>query len=52
MAIHICGGMEHNLTRYAKIYVCGSIKVLGSNEFTREIDHNKILKNWILVSRC
>jgi hypothetical protein len=24
-AIHIQGGMEHNLARYAKYYSCGSI---------------------------
>jgi hypothetical protein len=32
--------MEHNLARYAKYYSCGNIKILGSNEFIREIDHS------------
>jgi hypothetical protein len=40
-AIHIHGGMEHNLVEYAKYYSCGSIKIPGSSEFTREINHNK-----------
>jgi hypothetical protein len=40
-AIHIHGEMEHNLTEYAKCYSCGSIEFLRSNEFTREIDHNR-----------
>ncbi len=39
-AIHVHGGMEHNLAEYAKYYYCGSIKILGGNEFTREIDYN------------
>jgi hypothetical protein len=34
--------MEHNLARYAKYYSCGSIEISKSNEFTREINHNKI----------
>ncbi len=38
--IHIQGGMEHNLAMYAKYYSCGCIKILGSNEFIREIYHN------------
>jgi hypothetical protein len=40
-AIHIHGGMEHNLVEYAKYYSYGCIKISGSGEFTREIDHNK-----------
>jgi len=40
-AIHIHGEMEHNLTGYVKYYSCGSTKFLGSNEFTKEIDHNR-----------
>jgi hypothetical protein len=39
-AIHIHGGIEHILARYAKYYSCGRTKILGSSEFTREIDHN------------
>ncbi len=39
--IHIHGGMEHNLAGYAKYYSCRSIEILGSNEFTREIDYNR-----------
>jgi hypothetical protein len=47
-AIHIHGGMEHNLTRYAKYYSCGRTKILGSGEFIREIDHNirDFSKHW------
>jgi hypothetical protein len=33
--------MEHNLARYAKYYSCGSTKILGNNEFIKEIDHCK-----------
>jgi hypothetical protein len=33
-AIHVHGGMEHNLVRYAKYYSCRSTKILGSSEFT------------------
>jgi hypothetical protein len=40
-AIHIHGGMEHNLAKYAKYYSYGSAKILGSSEFTREINHSK-----------
>jgi hypothetical protein len=35
-AIHIHGGMEHNLAEYAKYYFYGSIKFLGGSEFTRK----------------
>ncbi len=42
-AINIHGGMEHNLVGYAKYYSCGSIEILGNNEFTRKpIMVNKI----------
>ncbi len=34
-AIHIHGGMEHNLVEYAKYYSYGSIESLGGSEFTR-----------------
>jgi hypothetical protein len=34
-AIHIHGGMEHNLVEYAKYYYCGSTKILGGSEFIR-----------------
>jgi hypothetical protein len=40
-AIHIHGGMEHNLVGYAKYYSCGCTKIPRSGEFTKEIDHNK-----------
>jgi hypothetical protein len=40
-AIHIHGGMEHNLARYAKYYSCGSTKILRSSEFIREFYHSK-----------
>jgi hypothetical protein len=39
-AIHIHGGMEHNLVRYAKYYSYRCTKILGSSEFTREIYHS------------
>ncbi len=39
-AIHIHGGMEHNLTRYAKCYSCRSVKFLGGSDFTRKNDYN------------
>jgi hypothetical protein len=40
-AIHIHGGMEHNLARYAKYHFCECIKIFGSSEFTRETDHSR-----------
>jgi hypothetical protein len=40
-AIHIHGGMEHNLARYAKYCSCGRIKILGNTEFTKEIHHSR-----------
>ncbi len=40
-AIHIHGGMEHNLAEYAKYYSCGSIEVFGSSEFIRQTKTNK-----------
>jgi hypothetical protein len=40
-AIHIHGGMEHNLVGDAKYYSYGNIEILGSSECTRKIDHNK-----------
>jgi len=40
-AIHIHGGMEHNLVGYAKYYSCGSIEITRSSEFTRETNHNR-----------
>jgi hypothetical protein len=47
-AIHIHGGMEQNLGGYAKHYSCGYTKILGSSEFTREIDHSRrdFSKHW------
>jgi len=41
MSIHIHGGMEHNLVKYAKYYSYGHTKILGNSEFTREVDHNR-----------
>jgi hypothetical protein len=40
-AIHIHGGMEQNLARYAKYYSCGDAKIFGSNEFIKETDHSR-----------
>jgi hypothetical protein len=40
-AIHIHGGMEHNLAGYAKYYSNGSIKISRGSEFTRETNYNK-----------
>ncbi len=47
-AIHIHGGMEHNLARYAKYCSCGGIKISRGSEFTREIDRNRkdFLRHW------
>jgi len=46
--IHIYGGMEHNLVRYAKYYSCESTEISKNSEFTRKIDHNKrdFFKHW------
>jgi hypothetical protein len=33
--------MEHNLAGYAKYYSCGSIEILGGNEFNKKIDYNR-----------
>ncbi len=38
-AIHIHGGMEHNLAKYAKYYLYGSTEISRGNEFTRKIDY-------------
>jgi hypothetical protein len=40
-AIHIHGGMEHNLVKYAKYYSDGNTKISRSNKFTRKIDNNR-----------
>ncbi len=48
-AIHIHGGMEHNLAKYAKYYSCGCIEILGNSEFTKEIDHSK--KNFLDIGK-
>jgi hypothetical protein len=40
-AIHIHGGMEHNLAGYAKYYSNGSIEISRGSEFTRETNYNK-----------
>jgi hypothetical protein len=39
--IHIHGGMEHNLARYAKYYSHRSIEISRGSEFTRKIDYNR-----------
>ncbi len=41
-AIHIHGRIKHNRAKYAKYYSYGRTKFLGSSEFTREINHNRI----------
>jgi hypothetical protein len=41
MAIHIHGGMEHNLVRYANYYSYEHTKISGNSEFTRAPDHNR-----------
>jgi len=40
-AIHIHGGMEHNMVGYAKYYSCGRTKISRSSEFTKETNHNR-----------
>jgi hypothetical protein len=40
-AIHIHGGMEHNLVGYAKYYSYKSTKILGNGEFTKETNHSR-----------
>jgi len=40
-AIHMHGGMEHNLAMYAKYYSCVHTKISRSSESTREIDLNR-----------
>jgi hypothetical protein len=40
-AIHIHGGMEHNLFEYAKYYSYGSIKISRCIELTRETNYNR-----------
>jgi hypothetical protein len=40
-AIHIHGGMEHNMVRYAKCYFCKDTKISGGSDFTRKFDYNK-----------
>jgi hypothetical protein len=40
-AIHIYGGMGHNLVRYAKYESYGHIEILGCGEFTRETNHSR-----------
>ncbi len=39
-AIHIHGGMEHNLAGYAKYYSCGCTKISRIIEFIRETNHS------------
>jgi len=47
-AIHIHGGMEHNMAGYAKYYLCGNTKILGGSGFTRKIDYHKrnVSRHW------
>ncbi len=40
-AIHIHGGMEHNVAGYAKYFSYGNTQILGSSEFTKETNHNR-----------
>jgi len=40
-AIHIHGGMEHNLARYVKYYSYRSIKISRGSEFITKIDYNR-----------
>jgi hypothetical protein len=39
-AIHIHGGMEHNLAEYAKYYSCGNTKISRGSEFIRKFDYS------------
>jgi hypothetical protein len=39
-AIHIHGGMKHNLAGYAKYYYCRNTQILGGSEFIRKFDYN------------
>jgi len=47
-AIHIHGGMEHNLAKYAKYYSYINIKISGGREFTRETNYSRrfFFKHW------
>jgi hypothetical protein len=36
-AIHIHGGMEHNLVGYAINYSCGSTKISKGSDFTKKL---------------
>jgi hypothetical protein len=47
-AIHIHGGMEHNMARYAKYNSYGSTKISKGNEFIRETNHNRrnVFRYW------
>jgi hypothetical protein len=40
-AIHIHGGMEHNLAECPKYYSYKSTKISRGSEFTRKIDYNR-----------
>jgi hypothetical protein len=40
-AIHIHGGMEHNLAEYAKYFSYGNIEISRGSEFTRKFDYGK-----------
>ncbi len=40
-AIHIHGGMEHNLVGYVKYYSYKSIEISRGSEFTRKIDYSR-----------
>jgi hypothetical protein len=40
-AIHIHGGMERNLVRYARYYFCGSTIISGGSKFTRKFDYSR-----------
>ncbi len=40
-AIHIHGGMEHNMAKYAKYYSYGRKKISRSYEFTRKFNYSR-----------
>jgi hypothetical protein len=40
-AIHIHGGMEHNMAKYARCYSCRSTEISRGSDFTTKIDYNR-----------
>jgi hypothetical protein len=47
-AIHIYGGIEHNLAGFDQYYSYGSTKISRGSEFTRKLNHirRNISKHW------